>query len=200
MNSQKNAQVLLDSAGVDAALHRMAATLQAQRQSLSGRAAPARLQQAPWAVLGIRRGGVPLAKRLAGLLQQGDTAAAPPLGSLDINLYRDDGLGPRAFPLVGTTHIPFDPTAHAVVLVDDVLFTGRTVRAALQALADYGRPAALRLAVLVDRQLHELPVAADATGLAFASQHGQHVEVCLQAIGHPEDAVLLHAEACGHVS
>ena len=196
----KNSQVLLDANGVAAALQRMAATLQAQRRSLSARAAPARLQQAPWAVLGIRRGGVPLAKRLAALLQQGETAAAPPLGSLDINLYRDDGLGPRAFPQVGVTDIPFDPTAHTVVLVDDVLFTGRTVRAALQALADYGRPAALRLAVLVDRQLHELPVAADATGYAFASLHGQHVEVCLQTKGHPEDAVLLHADGCGHVS
>ncbi len=131
------------------------------------------------ALVGIQRRGVPLAERLRGAMGP-EAAERVPLGRLDITLYRDDlsSLGPQ--PIVGPTAIPFDVAGREIVLVDDVLFTGRTVRAALDALLAHGRPAAVRLAVLVDRGWRELPIQADVAGLRVETTLRQVVEVSLR--------------------
>lgn len=129
----------------------------------------------PLALLGIRRRGVPLAARLrAHLLGLGREDL--PSGELDINLYRDD-VHDRGIPEVGETRIPFPLEERHLVLVDDVLFTGRTVRAALTALSYFGRPRSVRLAVLVDRGGRELPIAPDFTGITVTAAPGQMVRV-----------------------
>jgi pyrimidine operon attenuation protein / uracil phosphoribosyltransferase len=142
-------------------------------------------------VVGIRTGGAHLAHRLAkeiGAL----TGKAPPVGILDITLYRDDVLlSGNPVPMLRGTEIEFAVDGRVVVLVDDVLFTGRTVRAALDALLDLGRPACVRLAVLVDRGLRELPVAADFVGRALETQKNEHVDVQLTEEGAAEDGVII---------
>ncbi len=117
----------------------------------------------PLAILGIRRRGVPLAARLRARLE-GEGRVDIPTGELDINLYRDD-FHDRGIPRVGETRIPFALEDRHLLLVDDVLFTGRTVRAALTALSNFGRPRSVRLAVMVDRGGRELPIAADFAAL-----------------------------------
>lgn len=129
----------------------------------------------PLAVLGIRRRGVPLAVRLRQHLQDAGRRDVP-LGELDINLYRDD-VHDRGIPSIGETRIPFTLEAHHLLLVDDVLFTGRTVRAALTALSNFGRPRSVRLAVMVDRGGRELPIAADFVGLRVKAGDGDMVRV-----------------------
>jgi pyrimidine operon attenuation protein/uracil phosphoribosyltransferase len=144
------------------------------------------------AIVGIRRGGVHLAERLRREL----TAASgrePPMGTLDIALYRDDLSERAAAPVVGPTDIPFPITGKTIVLVDDVLYTGRTVRAALDELVDFGRPRRVLLAVLVDRGGRELPIAADVTGAQVAVPESEQVEVRLTEGGAPEDAVVVKA-------
>jgi pyrimidine operon attenuation protein / uracil phosphoribosyltransferase len=132
-------------------------------------------------LVGIQRRGVQLADRLAPLLE---SQLGRPLkrGTLDITLYRDDlqAIGPR--PEVRETRLPPDLQNTTVVIVDDVLFTGRTVRAALDELADFGRPRRILLAVLVDRGGRELPIAADVTGLVVATLPGDHVTVSVNEI------------------
>ena len=115
------------------------------------------------AIVGIRTRGAVLAERLVQAIRQID-AAEVPLGLLDITLYRDDltTIGPS--PVVHQTEIPFEMSDRRIILVDDVLYTGRTVRAALDALIDYGRPALIQLAVLVDRGHRELPIRPDYVG------------------------------------
>ena len=114
-------------------------------------------------LVGMRTRGIPLARRLAERLDEFEGIQVP-VGELDITLYRDD-IGLRAVqPLVGSTTIPVDVSDKVIVLVDDVLFTGRSVRAALDALIDYGRPKAIQLAVLVDRGHRELPIRPDYVG------------------------------------
>ena len=127
-------------------------------------------------LVGIRSRGVPLARRLAGLIRE-TAGLEPPVGALDITLYRDDleTVGPK--PLVGETHLPVDLDGRHVWIVDDVLFTGRTVRAALQELTDFGRPSRIGLAVLVDRGGRELPIQADVAGTTVATRPGDRVEV-----------------------
>ena len=110
-------------------------------------------------LVGIHRGGVPLAEELARLIAELETEV--PVGSVDISLYRDDASTALPKPLIGPTRLPISLDGRRVVLVDDVLFTGRTIRAALDALLDYGRPAQVELAVLVDRAGRELPIQAD---------------------------------------
>jgi pyrimidine operon attenuation protein/uracil phosphoribosyltransferase len=113
-------------------------------------------------VVGLQTGGVPLAERLAEALRRVEGTDVP-VGTLDVALHRDD-IGLRPVMPEAVTDIPFDLTAKVVVLVDDVLFTGRTVRAALDALNDYGRPRAVQLAVMVDRGHRELPIRPDYVG------------------------------------
>ncbi len=111
-------------------------------------------------LVGIRRGGVPIAEWLARQLAQ-LTGVTVPVGNVDISLYRDDAAEALPNPRIGPTRIPIDLKGYHVVLCDDVLYTGRTIRAAVDALFDYGRPAQIELAVLVDRNGRELPIQAD---------------------------------------
>lgn len=167
---------VMDSAAIHAAIDRMADALLAHPGD------------GPFAVVGIRRGGEALAVRLATALEAKSDAPLAQ-GTVDITLYRDDGFGPNDFPSVGVTDIPFELKEHTVVLVDDVLYTGRTVRAAIDAILDYGRPKAVRLAVLVDRGLRELPIGADAVGLEIETTAGQHVDVRVNQSRSAEDEV-----------
>jgi pyrimidine operon attenuation protein/uracil phosphoribosyltransferase len=114
-------------------------------------------------LVGIRRRGVPLARRIQTRIREFEGKEVP-LGVLDITLYRDDLQTISIHPVVGTTEIPVDIEGKTVVLVDDVLYTGRTVRAALDELIDFGRPRSIQLAVLVDRGHRELPIRADYVG------------------------------------
>ncbi len=138
-------------------------------------------------LVGVRHGGVPLARRLKENLER-QLGPGIPLGTLDIGLYRDDVA--RVHPVVGPTEIAFSIQDKSVVLVDDVLFTGRTVRAALDELMDFGRPRRVYLAVLVDRGGRELPISADFTGLSLPVAASQRVEVHFQQT-EGEDAVFV---------
>lgn len=141
-------------------------------------------------LVGIRRRGVPLAERIASIIA-GFEGQQVPVGQLDVTLYRDD-LGLRGnVPRVHTTTIPVDVTGRVVVLVDDVLYTGRTVRAALDALIDLGRPERIQLAVLIDRGHRELPIRADFVGKNIPTAHDERVHVCLGGIDDGEDRVLI---------
>jgi pyrimidine operon attenuation protein/uracil phosphoribosyltransferase len=171
-------RTILDAASVERAIAAMASTLASRKGD------------APLAIVGIRRGGEPLALRLAVHLER-LTGQKPPVGTVDITLYRDDGFGPHDWPSVGTSRIAFDLPKHTVVLVDDVLFTGRTVRAAVDAILDYGRPKAVRLAVLIDRGLRELPIAADAVGKVVETRSDEHVTVQLASEPSAEDSALI---------
>jgi len=137
----------------------------------------------PLALVGIRTGGLVLAERLKDLIASIDGAVAPPLGAVDIALYRDDVFRGLPKPQVGPTELPFSLAGHIVVLVDDVLYTGRTVRAALDALMDFGRPRGVQLAVLVDRGHRELPIQADYIGLTVETLSDESVKVELRAEG-----------------
>ncbi len=142
------------------------------------------------ALVGIRRGGVPLAARLAALLQ-GMEGREVPVGAVDITLYRDDAGSALPSPRIGRSEVAFDVTTHTILLVDDVLFTGRTIRAAIDALLDYGRPPAIQLAVLVDRGHRELPIQADFVGLHLPTQRTEQVDVRLDPPG-PDRVLLRH--------
>jgi pyrimidine operon attenuation protein/uracil phosphoribosyltransferase len=126
-------------------------------------------------LVGLQTGGVPLARRLADSLQRIEGSEVP-VGTLDVAFYRDD-IGLRPVMPETVTSIPFDLTGKIVVLVDDVLFTGRTVRAALDALNDYGRPRAVQLAVLVDRGHRELPIRPDYVGKNLPTRRDEVVDV-----------------------
>ena len=132
----------------------------------------------PLCVVGVRTRGDFLARRLAQALQE-MTGKNVPVGALDITLYRDDLSRLEASPVVHTTEIPFDVTGRRVVVVDDVLFTGRTVRAAMDALADLGRPESVELAVLVDRGHRELPIKPDYVGKNLPTAKEDQVQVHL---------------------
>ncbi len=141
------------------------------------------------ALVGILRRGANLAERLAALLNQNGGQFVP-VGTLDISSYRDDGKGVPGDPRLLGRNIPFSLDGRSVVLVDDVLYTGRTVRAALTALADLGRPESVQLATLVDRGERELPIRADYVGRNIAAPKGQRVYVRLSEIDGI-DAVLI---------
>jgi pyrimidine operon attenuation protein/uracil phosphoribosyltransferase len=143
----------------------------------------------PATLVGIFTNGVPLAARLAELIKA-STGQAPDLGTIDITLYRDDLAG-RAAPLVRGSELPFALEGRRIVLVDDVLFTGRTIRAALNVLADYGRPRRVQLCVLVDRGHRELPIAADFTGMRTETRATDRIRVRLRETGAPQDEILL---------
>jgi pyrimidine operon attenuation protein/uracil phosphoribosyltransferase len=141
------------------------------------------------AIVGIHKRGVPLAKRLTSLISK-RWGMSPHLGTLDITLYRDDLSATPAQPIVGTTQIDFDVSGKRVVLVDDVLYTGRTARAAISEIIDFGRPRRIELAVLVDRGHQELPIRADYVGKKIKTTASQMVEVRLKETDG-EDKVLL---------
>ena len=130
------------------------------------------------ALVGIQRRGVPLAHRIAGAIAEHE-AVSLPVGALDITFYRDDLSLVAQQPLVKGTDLPFDLNGATVVLVDDVLYTGRTIRAAMDALVDFGRPQAIRLAVLIDRGHRELPIRADHVGKNVPTSREEIVRVHL---------------------
>jgi pyrimidine operon attenuation protein/uracil phosphoribosyltransferase len=141
------------------------------------------------ALIGIRRRGVPLAQRISLAMRSGDNVEVP-VGTLDITLYRDDLSKIAAQPVLHSSDIPFGVDDKDLVLVDDVLYTGRTVRAAVNALFDLGRPQRIRLCVLVDRGHRELPMEAAFVGLRVQTSDKEIIEVRLNEIDH-QDRVML---------
>jgi len=139
-------------------------------------------------LIGIQRGGVPLAKRLGAHLDE-IWKHPVPAGTLDVSMHRDD-LDQRVAPNVYATEIPFDVTGKTVVLVDDVLFSGRTIRAAMDALNDFGRPKQIQLAVLVDRGHRELPIKADFVGKNQPTSSNESVVVRLGEGGGEDEVVV----------
>ena len=140
-------------------------------------------------LVGIQRRGVPLAHRIADAIEEHEGVRLP-VGALDITFYRDDLSLIAQQPLVKGTDLPFDLNGATIVLVDDVLYTGRTIRAAMDALVDFGRPDAIRLAVLVDRGHRELPIRADHVGKNVPTSREEVVKVSVEEIDG-EDAVAI---------
>jgi len=143
-------------------------------------------------LIGIQRRGVELAERIAKLIEA-DRGVTVPRGALDITLYRDDleTIGPK--PVIGETHLPGDLADKHVVIVDDVLYTGRTIRAALDELADFGRPKRISLAVLIDRGGRELPIQADIVGKALETKAGDRVDVMVKELDGRDEVDLIRA-------
>jgi pyrimidine operon attenuation protein/uracil phosphoribosyltransferase len=170
-------RVALDSAKIEQRVRSMVQAIVKDFQKDLGRLA----------LVGIQTRGVPLARRMARLIQE-QTAKEIPVGILDITLYRDDVHNIAAQPEVKETDLSFDIDGRPIILVDDVLFTGRTVRSAMNALIDYGRPKCIRLAVLIDRGHRELPIGADYVGQVLKTQPDDVVDVNLKEIDE-EDSI-----------
>ncbi len=132
-------------------------------------------------LVGMRTRGVPLAKRLAVLIRNLEGIEVP-VGALDISLYRDDFSSLESKPVVQRTDIPTDITDKQVILIDDVLYTGRSIRAAMDALVDLGRPKSIQLAVVIDRGHRELPIRADYVGKNVPSSRSEEIQVCVEEI------------------
>jgi pyrimidine operon attenuation protein/uracil phosphoribosyltransferase len=178
--AQREDAILFDKAQIGAALSRVASEI--------ARANPA---TAGLAFVGIRTRGVHLARRLAALLgAKGDDAPAP-VGVLDITLYRDDLSDLASQPVVRATELPFAIDGRRIVLVDDVLFTGRTVRCAIDEIIDFGRPQRIELAVLVDRGGRELPIKADYVGLTVEMPGDELVQVLVEEEDGRDEVVRL---------
>ncbi|MDA8175420.1 MAG: bifunctional pyr operon transcriptional regulator/uracil phosphoribosyltransferase PyrR [Nitrospiraceae bacterium] len=172
-------KVLLDNKEIDRALTRIGHEIIERNKGVED-----------LCLVGIQRGGVHLASRLAAKIAATEGLAKPiPMGSLDISFYRDDiRLRKHA---VRRTEIPFPVEGRKIVLVDDVFFTGRSIRAALDAIMDLGRPAIIQLAVLVDRGHRELPIRADYAGKNVPTSMSETVQVLLEEEGFTEDRVVL---------
>jgi pyrimidine operon attenuation protein / uracil phosphoribosyltransferase len=183
-----SATVLLDSEAISRALARIAHEIIEGNDDLD-----------QVALVGIQSRGVPLASRLRGLVSE-RSGVELPVGALDITFHRDDvhvrdgGVAPSRQPIVRATSIPFSLEGLTVVLVDDVLYTGRTIRAAIDALLDFGRPARVRLAVLVDRGHRELPIRPDYVGKNLPTARSERIQVELVEVDEV-DAVLLVGES-----
>lgn len=147
-------------------------------------------------LLGIRTRGIYVARRIAEVIKQIEGRELP-VGVLDITLYRDDFRISKIGPGVQVTDIPFDPDGKTVVLIDDVLYTGRTARAAMDALMDYGRPGRVQLAVLVDRGHRELPIKADFVGKNIPTAAGENVQVHLVEHDNTDEVVVIEENTRG---
>jgi len=169
--------VVLESSDIDRAMKRMAHEILERNHGADG-----------LVLAGIRRRGVPLAERLGDEIERIE-GVWPPVGALDVSFYRDD-IEIRQPADVGQTTLPFDVTGKIVVLVDDVLYTGRTVRAAIEALVDFGRPRAVQLAVLIDRGHRELPIRADYIGKNLPTSSREAVDVRLTEIDGADSVVI----------
>jgi pyrimidine operon attenuation protein/uracil phosphoribosyltransferase len=179
VNNHKEKALILDRAGIDRSLTRIAHEILEKNKGARH-----------LGLVGIQRGGVNLAKRLAEKIKAIEGVEVP-VGTLDITMYRDD-LGTRkSQPVPQATDIAFDIQEKAIVLVDDVLYTGRTIRAAMNSIMDYGRPQRIQLAVLVDRGHRELPIRADFVGKNLPTSSREKVEVVLAGDGVEEKVVIL---------
>jgi pyrimidine operon attenuation protein/uracil phosphoribosyltransferase len=174
-----NTRQLLDREDIRRAVTRIAHQIVERNAGISG-----------LVLVGIRRRGLPLAHRIAAALHDIEHSSVA-IGVLDITLYRDDLSLRGPAPIVHATSIPVDITDRTVILVDDVLYTGRTARAALDALSDIGRPARVQLAVLVDRGHRELPIHADYVGRAIPTARDERIETLLAEVDQTEDRVIL---------
>lgn len=174
---EAHGRVVLDAADISRALTRMAHQMLEANHGAAG-----------LVLAGIPRRGVPLAERLATIVQSAEQVSLP-VGALDVTMYRDD-LRRQPTRSVGPTRMPFDVDDAVVVLVDDVLFSGRTVRAALDALGDLGRPRAVRLAVLVDRGHRQLPIRADHVGKNLPTSAEEQVLVRLTETDDTDDVAI----------
>jgi len=175
---KKETTVILDGVGVKRALTRIAHEVLERNKGISD-----------LVLIGIRTGGDHLAFELASLLNEIEGVMVP-VGSVDITLYRDDIKTQAAHLPVGKTDIPFSIAGKKVVLVDDVLFTGRTIRAAMDAMMDHGRPQCIQLAVLVDRGHRELPIRADFVGRNVPTSSKENILVKFDEANHPIEVVL----------
>jgi pyrimidine operon attenuation protein / uracil phosphoribosyltransferase len=159
-------------------------------EEMASRIVEERREGVPMRLVGVRTRGVPIARRLAEMLRSrmGEEVL---VGAIDITLYRDDlGQGER-WPVLRGTEIQFNVDGVEIILVDDVLFTGRTIRAALNAICDLGRPECVRLAVLVDRGHRELPIQPDVVGLQVATERDERVRVRIRPIDPSDEIVRL---------
>jgi pyrimidine operon attenuation protein/uracil phosphoribosyltransferase len=180
MTDKRLKTVLMDAQDIDRALTRIAHEIIERNKGVTG-----------LALVGIKTRGEFLAKRLAAKIALFEGLHEPlPLGALDITLYRDDTAG-RPFKTAGATDIGFRLEGKSVILVDDVLYTGRTIRAAMTALLDYGRPDRMALAVLVDRGLRELPIRADFVGKNVPSSARETIRVLLKDCDTEEKVAIL---------
>lgn len=172
---------LLDERAIARALTRMASELVERSQGGED-----------LVLVGIQRRGVELGQRLARLIEQAEGSPIP-CGKLDITLYRDDLQAIGARPVIGETQLPGDLDGRTVVIVDDVLYTGRTIRAALDELADFGRPRRILLCVLVDRGGRELPIQPDVVGLSQTTAAGDRVDVLVKELDGRDAVELVRA-------
>jgi pyrimidine operon attenuation protein/uracil phosphoribosyltransferase len=175
----KEKALILDRNGIDRALTRVAHEILEKNKGAGN-----------IVLVGIQRGGVHLSRRLAAKIREIENVEVP-VGSLDITMYRDDLAQRKSQPVPQATDITFDIQDKIMVLVDDVLFTGRTIRAALNSVMDYGRPKRIQLAVLVDRGHRELPIRADYVGKNLPTSSREKVEVTLSEDGMEEKVVIL---------
>lgn len=178
MNLKEKA-FILDKAGIERAITRIAHEILEKNRGARN-----------LVLVGIQHGGVHLARRLAGKIREIE-GLEPPVGNLDITMYRDDLATRKSQPVPRATDINFDIRDKIMVLVDDVIFTGRTIRAALNSVMDYGRPRRIQLAVLVDRGHRELPIRADYVGKNLPTSSKEKVEVMLAEDGMEEKVVIL---------
>lgn len=174
-------RVALDAASVDRGLRRIAGEISERHRGVED-----------LVLVGVRRGGVPLAQRLSALLEELE-GHRPPLGTVDITLYRDDAATALPNPRIGPSHMPESLVGKRVILVDDVAFTGRTVRAAIDAVMDFGRPRSIELAVLIDRAGRELPIQPDYKVIRIEVGADERVDVIatergLEAVISPKNA------------
>jgi pyrimidine operon attenuation protein/uracil phosphoribosyltransferase len=181
MNLKKKATVL-DKSGIKRTLQRISHEIIEKNQGTEG-----------LAVIGIRSRGAYLAERIAENLKQIEGKEVP-VGAMDITMYRDDLSEVAEQPVVGSTDINFDITAKKIILVDDVLFTGRTVRCALSELIDFGRPANIQLAVLIDRGHRELPIRPDFVGKNIPTTADESVEVKIKEVDDAEEVVIMEGK------
>jgi pyrimidine operon attenuation protein/uracil phosphoribosyltransferase len=173
---------LMNKKDLERALTRMAHEIIEKNKGISG-----------LCLIGIQRGGVYLARRLAAKIRDIEKKEIP-VGSLDIALYRDDLNIRQQQPVVRRTDVPFEVTDLKIVLVDDVLFTGRSIRSAMDALMDIGRPASIQLAVLIDRGHRELPIKADYVGKNIPTSLRETVEVQMEEEGFEDRVILMKSE------
>ena len=170
--------VLMDEAPIDRAIIRISHEIVEKNAGLD-----------KIALIGIQRRGVPMAKRIREYLEQIEGVKVP-LGILDITFYRDDLSMLSAHPVVNGTHIPFDVNDTKIILVDDVLFTGRTIRSAIDNIFDMGRPACIQLAILIDRGHRELPIRADYVGKNVPTSTTEMISVNLEEVDGVNNVLL----------